>query len=94
MAKSSIIFTPIFFGLFLLLLVAFISEEGGGVRGQPIACSPGSGSPFGSRVQQGCDGGCNTYCTSLVHSGVKSGQCSLLITRAPVPQYLCLCCAT
>ncbi|KAI3832020.1 hypothetical protein MKX03_006394 [Papaver bracteatum] len=94
MAKSSIIFSTFFFGLFLLVLVAFISEKGGGVRGQSISCNPGSGSSFGYRVQETCEGGCNTYCNSLVHSGVKSGQCFRLVTPAPVPQYLCLCCAT
>ncbi|KAI3907074.1 hypothetical protein MKX01_027975 [Papaver californicum] len=91
--KSRIIFSPFFFGLLLLVLLAFISEKGG-VRGQPIACSPGSGSSFGYRVQQSCEGGCNNYCNSLVQSGVKSGQCFRLVTPAPVPQYLCLCCAT
>ncbi|KAL5711416.1 hypothetical protein ACHQM5_021876 [Ranunculus cassubicifolius] len=97
MAKNALIFSPFFFGVLLLVLFAFISEQGGGVRGQ--SCSPGTGSAFGYRVQQNGCMGCDDFCKSLAlpagyppKSGVKSGQCFQLAAPGPVSQYLCLCC--
>ncbi|KAI3832019.1 hypothetical protein MKX03_006393 [Papaver bracteatum] len=101
MAKISIIFSPFFFGLFLLVLAAFISEKGGGVSGQSTNnyCNPGTGSPFGYRVQQNTCFGCNSYCQSLPlpvgsprNSGVQSGTCFQVAASGPVSQYVCLCC--
>ncbi|MCL7038120.1 hypothetical protein MKW94_007943 [Papaver nudicaule] len=44
MAKNALIFSPFFFGLLFLVLIAFISEQGGGVNGQ--SCTPVTGSPY------------------------------------------------
>ncbi|KAI3907071.1 hypothetical protein MKX01_027972 [Papaver californicum] len=94
MANNTLILSPFFFSLLFLVLIAFISEEGGGVRGQ--SCRPGSGNVFGA--MGGCSG-CESYCTSLdlpvIYSGVKgspvkTGQC-YVIPKAP-QHSVCLCC--
>ncbi|MCL7031349.1 hypothetical protein MKW94_004041 [Papaver nudicaule] len=92
MAKNALVFSPFFFGLLFLALIAFSSEQGGGVSGQ--SCTPVTGSPFAFdyRVQQNSCDGCDWFCKSRAVSGVKSGLCSQLVTRASVSQYLCLCC--
>ncbi|KAI3832017.1 hypothetical protein MKX03_006391 [Papaver bracteatum] len=66
MGKNALISSPFFFGLVFLVLIAFISERGGGVRGQSCGASTLS---FGSRIQNSCEG-CGGYCTSLPYSGV------------------------
>ncbi|KAI3832009.1 hypothetical protein MKX03_006383 [Papaver bracteatum] len=77
MAKNNIL-SPLFFGLLLLVLVAFVSERGGGVRGQ--SCSDG-GVPFGKKsVYSGletCYRLCPGYCASLAAptTGVKYNEC-------------------
>ncbi|MCL7045899.1 hypothetical protein MKW94_029095 [Papaver nudicaule] len=93
MAKNALIFSPFFFGLLYLVLIAFVSEQGGGVRGQ--SCRPGSGNLF--RAQSGC--GCETQCASYelpaIYNGmtglpVITGQC-YEIAKAP-GRYVCFCC--
>ncbi|KAI3950401.1 hypothetical protein MKW92_038894 [Papaver armeniacum] len=102
MSKIAFISSPFFFGLFFLVLIAFISEHGGGVRGQPTRnfCSPGTGTSFGQRIQEKTCSGCDDYCKSLAlpgnsppSSGVKSGTClGIESLQSPVPQNVCICC--
>ncbi|MCL7030147.1 hypothetical protein MKW94_006587 [Papaver nudicaule] len=54
MVKNAFVLSPFFFGLLFLVLIAFISEQGGGVSGQ--SCNPGTGSGFGYNVQSTCSG--------------------------------------
>ncbi|KAI3831981.1 hypothetical protein MKX03_006355 [Papaver bracteatum] len=101
MAKNALIFSPFFFSLLFLVLIASISEQGGGVRGQD--CSGGSGKPFGSRVQldSTCEG-CDDFCKSLEipeafpfsKSGDKSGTCFQAAPPGADPVNVCLCCVT
>ncbi|KAI3832016.1 hypothetical protein MKX03_006390 [Papaver bracteatum] len=84
MAKNSLIFSHFFFGLVFLVLIAFISQGGGGVRGQSCGASA---IQIGSRLQNNCDG-CEDYCTSLPYSGVKAAMCTVLSETYSV----CLCC--
>ncbi|KAI3845110.1 hypothetical protein MKW92_020354 [Papaver armeniacum] len=102
MAKNALIFSPFFFGLLFVVLIAFISEQGGGVRGQ-YSCSPGTGVSFGGQVfySGSCYSLCQGYCTSLAipvgftapNSGVKSGQCHQIYSGPGTsPPKLCLCC--
>ncbi|RZC84861.1 hypothetical protein C5167_047648 [Papaver somniferum] len=99
MAKNTL--SPFFFGLLFLVLIPFISRQGGGVSSQSTKnyCNPGTGSPFGYRVQQNTCFGCNSYCQSLAlpvgsprNSGVQSGTCFQVAAPGPVSQYVCLCC--
>ncbi|KAI3913482.1 hypothetical protein MKW98_003961 [Papaver atlanticum] len=99
MAKNALILSPFFFGLIFLVWIAFISEKGGGVRGQIFSsCSPGN--PFGYRVQQDTCLGCNSYCDSLDLHGkdgamyicVKWGTCFQVAALKPVSDYFCVCC--
>ncbi|MCL7039431.1 hypothetical protein MKW94_027680 [Papaver nudicaule] len=93
MAKNALIFSPFFFGLLFLVMIAFISE------GVSADCIPGSGIAFAGNVMESCSDGCQNFCvtTGLPEnypptSGVISGQCSPLNEGAPVSLQLCLCC--
>ncbi|KAI3965212.1 hypothetical protein MKW92_042950 [Papaver armeniacum] len=99
MAKNTLNFSPFFSGLLFLVLIALISQQGGGVRGQ--SCSPENGNPFGSRVQLDSDcEGCDDFCKSLElppaypfsNSGVKSGTCFQASPPGADTVNVCLCC--
>ncbi|KAI3842682.1 hypothetical protein MKX03_027346 [Papaver bracteatum] len=97
MAKNALNFSPFIFGLVFLVWIAFISEEGGGVKGQRFSsCSPGN--PFRYRVQQDTCLGCNSYCNSLellgdsLNSGVKWGTCFWIAALKHVSHNFCVCC--
>ncbi|KAI3900227.1 hypothetical protein MKW92_004129 [Papaver armeniacum] len=95
MAKNTLIFSPLFFGLIFLILIAFISE--GGVSCQ--SCLPGGSNIFAGKLGYTCSGCDYNYCNNLAvpagytkpNSGVKSFYCSNVAPRYVTP-YLCLCC--
>ncbi|RZC57370.1 hypothetical protein C5167_004673 [Papaver somniferum] len=90
MAKSSPIFSPFFFGLVFLVLIAVISEGGGGVSGQDLYCDPGTGVPREAKSMDYCSYFCPRYCLNTYGNlGVTSGKC---FNIPNVNTQLCFCC--
>ncbi|KAI3929062.1 hypothetical protein MKW92_016882 [Papaver armeniacum] len=92
MAKSCIIFSPFFFGLLFLVLIAVISPGGGGVSGQNLYCDPGTGVPRGAQSMDFCSSRCPSYCFTTYGSlGVTTGKC-FNIPFANTQTQICFCC--
>ncbi|MCL7033819.1 hypothetical protein MKW94_022069 [Papaver nudicaule] len=88
MAKFSIIFSPFFFGLLVVILLAFISE--GGVNAYDyVSCDTGRG--IGYTNMANCDSiSCLSYCKTKYGSSVVSGRCLY-----PAPNaVICFCCVS
>ncbi|KAI3870857.1 hypothetical protein MKX03_013748 [Papaver bracteatum] len=91
MEKSSIIFSPFFYGLLFLVLIALISE-GGGVSGQNLYCDPGTGVPQGAQSMDSCSFYCPGYCLNNYGSlGVTKGKC-FSIPNVNTRTEICFCC--
>ncbi|RZC84856.1 hypothetical protein C5167_047639 [Papaver somniferum] len=99
MAKIALTFSPFFFGLLFLVLIAFISQQGGGVSGQ--SCAPGGNNIFaGKLTAYGCYGYCEGFCKSTAipigytkpNLGVKSWSCSFVGPTYYSTPWLCVCC--
>ncbi|MCL7029922.1 hypothetical protein MKW94_018339 [Papaver nudicaule] len=97
MAKNALVFSPLFFGLLFLVLIAF-NSEGGGVSGQ--YCNPyGGTNVFAGKIVNDCSG-CGAFCTSLPvpvtytkpNSGVKSWSCMNYAPSYAAPVIACRCC--
>ncbi|KAI3975046.1 hypothetical protein MKX01_005157 [Papaver californicum] len=92
MAKSSIIFSPFFFGLLFLVLISVISEGGGGVSGQNLYCDPGTGVPRGAQSMDSCSFYCPDYCLKNYGGmGVTTGKC-FSIPNVNTRTQICFCC--
>ncbi|MCL7031520.1 hypothetical protein MKW94_024147 [Papaver nudicaule] len=89
MAKFSIIFSPFFFGLLLVILLAFITE-GGVNANEQLYCETGRG--IGYTNMANCSkNSCQSYCQDTYgRSSVTSGRCFYPAPNAVV----CFCCVS